>query len=260
MTRLRLLTLVVALALIGGAAVTAQNRASSTISVLSTNAITGPLTALAAQFEQATGTKVAIEFETSPAIARRLAAGQISGKDVLVLSSTVADQAIKDGKASGETRAAIGKVGVGAVVRRGAAKPDISSVDALKATLRQADALLYSQGTSGIVFEKLMQGFGMADLLKTKGVQTATGDLMLKRLSSGRGNEIGFTQVSEIMRAEEHGEVTLVGPLPAAVQGYTAFDAVVMTGSSAPAAATAFVRTLTAPAARKLLASNGWEF
>jgi molybdate transport system substrate-binding protein len=258
---MRHLALCAAVLTLGLALPAAQGRPAPALAVLSTNAITGPLTELAGQFERQSGTKVTIEFETSPAIARRLAAGQVAGKDVLVLSAAVADQAVKEGKALADSRASLGKVGVGAVVRRGAARPDVSSVDALKASLRQADALLYSQGTSGLVFEKLMQDFGMADLLKTKGVQTATGDLMLQRLAAGRGSEIGFTQVSEIMRSEaEHGAVTLVGPLPASVQGFTSFDAVVMAASPSATEARAFIRTLTTPAARRILAANGWQF
>lgn len=255
-------------------------RQGTSISVVSTNAITGPLLALAESHRRETGTDVKVQFDTSPSIARRLASGDLARVDVLIAATAAVDQAIKDGKAMAGSRAAVGKVGVGVVIRRGARRPDISSADAVKASMLNADAIMYSQGTSGVYIEKLLQDLGIAGQVKGKTVQLATGDAMLERLAAGPVGsrseptsqrwpdgplprtvlEIGFTQVSEIMRAEAEGRVTLIGPLPAAIQYYTVFDAVVMTGSRAPDAARAFVRALTSPAARKVLAANAWEF
>jgi molybdate transport system substrate-binding protein len=235
-------------------------RQGSVISVVSTNAITGPLLALAESHRRETGTDVKVEFDTSPSIGRRLASGDLARVDVLIAATAAVDQAVKDGKAMAGSRAALGKVGVGVVIRRGARRPDISSADAVKASMLSADAIMYSQGTSGVYVEKLLQNLGIAGEVKGKTVQTLSGDAMLERLAAGRGNEVGFTQVSEIMRADEQGRVSMIGPLPAAIQYYTEFDAVVMSGARAPDAARAFVRALTAPAARKVLAANGWEF
>ena len=246
--------------LVAGFGVSALFGQGSVISVVSTNAITGPLLALAESHRRETGTDVKVQFDTSPSIARRLASGDLAPVDVLIAATATVDQAIKDGRAIAGSRAAVGKVGVGVVIRRGARRPDISSADAVKASMLNADAIMYSQGTSGVYIEKLLQDLGIAGQVKAKTVQTATGDAMLERLAAGRGNEVGFTQVSEIMRAEAEGRVTLIGPLPAAIQYYTVFDAVVMTGSRAPDAARAFVRALTSPAARKVLAANAWEF
>jgi hypothetical protein len=83
---------------------------------------------------------------------------------------------------------------------------------------------------------------------------------MVERIEQSRGNEIGMTQISEIALAAEEagGALVYVGPLPAAVQHYTTFDAVTMVG--APAAAHAFVRSLGTEPARSLLAANNWKF
>ena len=81
----------------------------------------------------------------------------------------------------------------------------------------------------------------------------------MERLGAGLGNEIGFTMISEIKLGEVHGG-SLVGPLPAAVQRYTVFDAVVMSGSQVPEVARAFVGVIGAPAARQTFAASGWEF
>jgi len=153
----------------------------------------------------------------------------------------------------------VGKIGLGVAMSRNARRPDVSSVDALKASLLQADAVLYSRGASGLLIEKLLQDMGIADQLKAKTAQLATGGDVMQRLGKASGTEIGFTMVSEIKQGEAHGG-RLVGPLPPAAQTYTTYDAVVMSGARAPEAARAFVRAITTPAARQVFAAAGWEY
>ena len=249
MKRILLLSLMIAMAV--GPLSAAQ------ISTLATLAVEGPLRALAKEFKQQTGNDVNVQVDTSPNITRRLAAGEVP--DVLIAAAGTVDQAIKAGKAVADSRAPLGKIGVGVAMSRGGRRPDISSVDALKASLLQADAVLYSQGASGAYVERMLRDIGIADQIKAKTAQLATGGDVMERLGAGRGNEVGFTMVSEIKHGEAHGG-SLVGPLPAAIQSYTAYDAVVMSGSGATDAARAFVRVLAAPAARQMLAAGGWEF
>jgi molybdate transport system substrate-binding protein len=232
----------------------------STITVLATNAIVGPLTTIVEEQNRRNGPQIKVEFDTSPSINRRFAAGTIVGVSVLVAAAGTVDQAIKDGRAIADSRVRVGRVGVGVAIRRGGARPDISSVDALKASILEADAVVYSQGASGVYVAQLLDTLGLMPLLKGKAVQVPSGADMVERVAASQRNEIGMTQISEITRAAEEtqGALEYVGPLPAAIQNYTAFDAVAMTGASQDARA--FVKSLTAPAARKLLAANAWEF
>jgi molybdate transport system substrate-binding protein len=235
---------------------------SGAISVLATNAIVGPLTTIVEQHNKAKGPQIKVEFDTSPSINRRFAAGTITGVHVLVAANGTVDQAIKDGKAIADTRVRVGRVGVGVVVRRGATRPDIATVDALKASLLRADAIVYSQGASGVYVAQLLDKLGLMAQVKSKAVQLTTGADMIERVEKSKGNEIGMTQISEITRAAEEtkGAIVYVGPLPPAVQNYTIFDAVVMTAAPNAEAARAFVKSLAEPPARKLLAANAWEF
>jgi molybdate transport system substrate-binding protein len=236
------------------------SRPAGAVSVLATNAIIGPLTALADDYRKQTGVEVQLAFETSPAIARRLAAGEVAGVDVLILATAAADQALKDGTALDGSRVHVGRSGVGIAIRRGARRPDVATVEALETSLQQADRVLYTQGASGVYVEKLLHTLGIAEQLKGRSQQLTTGDAMLERLAAGAGSEIGFTQVSEIKRGEGLWTVSFVGPLPETVQNYTSFDAVVMSKSRVSDAARAFVRTLATPAARALIADSGWVF
>ena len=229
--------------------------AAADITTLATAAAQGPIQALEKSYQQP-GHAVHVTFETSPNIAKRLAAGE--NPDVLVAQASAIDQMVKDGRAVAATRASIGRIGVGVAMGKGASRPDISSVDGLKASLLKADAVVFSQGASGLLVEQMLQKIGVADQIKTKIVQLPTGNDVMKRLGTGSGNQVGFTMVSEIKLGESYGG-SLVGPLPAAVQTYTSYEAVVMSKAADPDAARAFVRAITTPAAQQVFAAAGWS-
>jgi molybdate transport system substrate-binding protein len=227
------------------------------ISTLASGATQGPLDQVAKTFEQESGHQVAIQFDTSQNIARRLAGGETP--DVLIASVAGVDQAIKEGKAIAATRAPVGKIGIGVAMPRAGRRPDLSSADALKASILQADAVVITQGASAVFVEKMLAGMGIVDRIASKIVRVPTGAAVMQRLGAARTNELGFTMISEIKFGESQGAM-LVGPLPAAIQTRTAYDAVVMTSAASPDAARAFVRAIGGAPARKLLAAAGWEY
>jgi len=153
-------------------AVGAVPAAAATVSALATRAIEVALVRLAAQYREQTGHEVTIRFDTSPGLARRVTAGESA--DVLVASASVVDQAIKDGRIVANTRREIGRIALGVATRRGVPPPDVSSVDALVAALRRADAVLYSKGTSGLYIEQMLAKLGLDAQLKEKAVQNST--------------------------------------------------------------------------------------
>jgi molybdate transport system substrate-binding protein len=226
------------------------------LSTLATQAVEAALTTFARDYRQQTGTDVQISFDTGPNLARRVAAGEAA--DILIAPAAVVDQAITDGRAVGASRVEIGRVAVGVATRRGVPRPDISSVEALKTALLEADAVVYSQGTSGLYIQQMLADLGLTEQLTGKARQLASGAVAMARIGAGTGNEIGFTMISEIKAAEAKG-VVLVGPLPAAVQHYTTYAAAVMTRSSSAGAARAFLGYIRSPAARNVLAATGWE-
>jgi molybdate transport system substrate-binding protein len=227
------------------------------LSTLASGATQGPLEQVAKAFEQQSGHRVTIQFDTSQNIARRLAAGE--APDVLIASVAGVDQAIQDGKAIAGTRAPVGKIGVGVAVPRGGRRPDLSSADTLKASILQADAVVFTLGASGVFVDKMLADMGIADRIRAKVVRVPTGAAVMARLGAARTNEIGFTMISEIKFGESSG-ASLAGPLPAAIQTMTAYDAVVMSSAGAPDAARAFVRAIASPSAKQLLAAAGWTF
>lgn len=226
------------------------------LSVLASGAVQGAIAALQPALA-GEGLRPSIQFETSQTIARRLAAGDTP--DVLIAQAAAIDQAVADGKAIAATRASIGRIGIGVAVAAGAASPDVSTVAALASAVSAADLIVVSRGASGAHVETALAAMPLARPLDGRVVREPRGDDVMKKLAASGGRAIGFTMISEIKFGESHG-ARYVAPLPAAIQTYTPYDVVVMTGSREQEAARAFVRAITTPQAREIFARNGWEF
>jgi len=244
----RLLTLVLLL--------TAVPAAAQDLAVLSGGSSRGTLTELAQTFQRQSGHAVAVTFDTTPGINRRLGAGE--SPDVLVAATAVIDEAIRSGRAIADTRLSLGRVGSAVGISRGDPKPDVSTVDALKAALMKAEHVLITQGASGTSALKMLEGMGILAAVKPKIVEVESGAALAERLGTTRG-ELGLGYISELIYGESKGGGTLVALLPRALQSYAAYDAVVMTSATQPQLARDFVRTLASPEARKSLVANGWE-
>lgn len=225
------------------------------VTVLSAGAVEPGLRAFADVVRKQTGDDLAIQFNTAPRIAQRLAAGERF--DVLISPPAVIAKAAQDGKVDAATRTAVGKVGVGVVVRGDAPLPAIGSVDALKATLLAADSVVYNQASTGLYLEKLFAELGIADALKAKTTRYPDGAAVMEHVLRGKGNEVGFGAITEIRMYEAKG-LRLAGPLPAAVQNYTSYEAVLMSGTASPAAKAALAIMAT-PAGRAAFLAGGVE-
>ena len=103
------------------------------LKVLSGNGARAAVRELCEQFERASGHKVTVHFEVNAALEKKIAAGEPF--DVAVLNPQPLDASIKNGKVVAASRAVIGRIGLGAAVKAGAPKPDISTVDRFKAAL-----------------------------------------------------------------------------------------------------------------------------
>jgi molybdate transport system substrate-binding protein len=224
------------------------------IKVLSGGAVEPGLEAFKHQVRREMGHELKIQFNTAPQIAKRLASGDVY--DILISPPGVIEAAIKQGKVVADTRVLVGRVGAGIIVRTGASAPDIKTADAFKQALLGADSVVYNTASTGIYLDKLFAKMGIAEQLKTKTTRHATGAAVLEHVIKGKGNEIGFGAITEIKLYEAKG-LRFVGPLPAEIQNYTSYDAVMMTGATSVDAARAVLRYLATPAAKAAFVSGG---
>jgi molybdate transport system substrate-binding protein len=222
------------------------------INVLSGQAVEPGLVVAIDTFRKQTGTNVKITFATAPEIRRRVEAGETT--DVVIAPPAVLDDLANSGKVDGTARVPVGRVGVGVVIRDGAPKPDVSTTDALKRAVLDADSVIYNRASSGLFVEGLLQRLGLAEQIQAKTKRYAGTD-MIEPLIKGKGKEIGFMPVAEILHFRGRG-LQLVGPLPADIQNYTSYAA---EPASKSEVARAFVRFLGSPVAKGIFVAAGIE-
>src|SRR5262245_35341858 len=191
------------------------------INVLSGAAVEPALIVAADVFRKRTGNNVKITFATTPEIRRLIGAG--ATPDVVIAPPAALDELAKAGKIDDAAQVSLGKVGIGVVVRDGAPRPDVSTTDALKRAVLDADFVVYNRASSGLYVEGLLQRLGLAELIQAK-TKRYIGTDMIEPLIHGQGKEIGFMPVVQILNWRGRG-LQLVGPLPAEIQNYTTYAA-----------------------------------
>ena len=223
------------------------------INVISTQATEEAYKELVAQFEKASGHKVTTFFSGTLNVQKKLAAGE--PYDMIIMAGPAIDEQIKLGKAVVGSRVDLAASGTGLAVRKGAAKPDISSVDAFKKTLLSVKSIGYSTGPSGLYMLSVFEKLGIADQVKGKLKQTPSGVFVGTLIANGDA-EVGFQQISELVH---FAGIDYVGPLPGDLQRMTMFSAGIHSGAKQAEAARALVKFLSAPAAAPVIRKHGLE-
>jgi molybdate transport system substrate-binding protein len=228
------------------------------LNVMTSGGFTAAYKIIGPKFAAATGNTLDTQLGPSmgkapEAIPNRLARGEHA--DVVIMVGYALDDLIKQGKVDPASRVELADSRIGLVVREGAPKPDISSVEGLKKTLLDAQSVAYSDSASGVYIEQqLFKKLGVEDQLKPKakmipkipvGSVVATGDYQL-----------GFQQVSELLPVSG---VSFVGKIPESVQSVTRFAAGIPVSAQHPKEAKALLDYLAAPAAQADVQATGLD-
>ena len=223
------------------------------ITVLSGGAVEPGLHAAARAFEKQTGHTVKITFNTTPQIRKRVGAGETF--DVVI----VPPAAVKDFAAAGKVEAGgvdIGKVGMGVVIRPGAPVPDIANAEAIKRTVLEAESIVFNRASSGLYFEGLLKKMGVYEQIEAKAARYATGAEVMEHVLKGKGKEVGFGPITEILQYRDKG-LRLVGPLPAEINSIVMFTAGVSAASPNQQAARDLIKLLKSPGAKPVIKAKG---
>jgi molybdate transport system substrate-binding protein len=230
--------------------------AQEPVRVLATGVFANALESLAAPFEVARGIKIQITIGNAGEVAARVAAGEPAD---LVMASSAGIKALAKQNAVAADEVVIGKMRLGVAIRTGAAAPDLSSTEALKALLLSADKIAYIDpnggGTAGPAFEKIFVSLGVADAVHAKAVLGKTGKEIVTAVASGSAT-IGMTQASELVGANG---VAFAGYLPDAQNLTTVYSAALATRSANPKAASAFLEFVTSPIGTDQFRRAGWD-
>jgi molybdate transport system substrate-binding protein len=228
----------------------------ATIRIMSGGAPKEIFLQLTPAFERQSGHKVDYVFAVMSALRDKLAAGEKA--DVLVMPTNILDGYQKDNVVRAQGRAILGLVSVNAVVRTGAAKPDLSTPEKVKQAMLGSRAITHATPgatPSGTHMGKLVEQLGIGDAMKGKIIHRPALEGGVQLVASGEA-EIGFYPKSEVVNTDG---LSVVGPLPAAIQLTTIYGAAVTATSPAPDAATAFIKFMSDPAHRDAWAHAGFD-
>jgi molybdate transport system substrate-binding protein len=223
------------------------------VKVMSDGPLEPALLQIAEAFRRESGNQVEFVFGTSPVVHKKVADGEIA--DVLIIQPNFIAELVKAGKVVPGDYPVVGRVGFGLAARANAPARDISSTEAFKQALLNADSVIFNNVASGNYFGKVLERLGIAEAMKPKVVRLDP-FAVFNRVIEGKGNDIGVGAIPLINTTKG---LRLLGPLPAEVQSHIVYAAAPMTSATSPQAGKAFISFLASPAAKDALAANGVE-
>ena len=227
--------------------------AQEKIKVLSDGPLRPALIEIGEAFRRETGNQVEFVFGTSPVVHKKVADGEIA--DVLIIQPNFVAELVKAGRVVAGEHPVVGRVGFGLTVRADAPARDISTTEAFKQTLSNADSLIFNNVASGNYFATVLERLGISEAVKAKVVRLDP-LAVYDRVLQGKGNDIGVGVIPLINTAKG---LRLLGRLPAEIQSYIVYAAAPMTSSTSPRAGRAFIYFLASPGAKAAFVDNGVE-
>lgn len=246
------------LAAFAGLALLSSSVFAADIRVVTSGAFTEAYKKLVPIYEQASGHKVISAYGASignapDSIPSRFARGEPF--DLVILSEGGLEALAQQGKIVPGSRVDLARSQIGAAVRKGTPKPDISTVEALKQTLLNAKSVAYSASASGTYLStELFPKLGVQERLQVTGRK-----ILSERVGAvvARGDaELGFQQVSELIYFQE---LDFVGTLPPEVQQTIFFSAGLVAGSGQQEAARHLAAFLASPAVAEIVRATGLD-
>jgi len=194
------------------------------IQVITSGAFAEALKDLVPEYEKQSSNKVIISYGSSmgaapDSIPSRLAKGEQF--DVLILAAPALDGFIKSGVVRSGTRVDLVASVMGAVVKTGAPKPDISTMSGLKSALLNAKSVAYSASASGVYLStELFPKMGISEQMD-KTARKIYSERVASVVARGEA-DLGFQQVSELLPIPG---VDFIGELPPEAQKTVLFSA-----------------------------------
>src|SRR3954469_25839876 len=154
------------------------------VRVLSSVAVKAVLEALAPEFARTSKATLAPEFGIAAGLKTRIEGGE--SFDVAILTPAMLDDLAAKGLIESSPRPVVARSGLGLMVKAGAAKPDVRSVEAFKRTLLNARAISYvPNSASGAAFLATLDKLAITDAVKAKEKTATSGDAVRETITSG---------------------------------------------------------------------------
>jgi molybdate transport system substrate-binding protein len=223
------------------------------LKVLATGAHIDSFKEIVPQFERESGHKLTVKYDATPVAIKNIEAGEAF--DVAVTINGPMNEAAKRGFFAEGERPVVSTVGLGAAVRAGAPKPDISSPEAFKQTLLKAKSVsILPESVNGKHFISVFERLGISEEMKAKIVAQKAPSDVAGAVAKGEAELALY--ISNGLRAPG---VDYVGPVPAEFEQKLVFTAAVGAKAKEPQAANEFIKHLTSPAAIAVMKANGLD-
>jgi molybdate transport system substrate-binding protein len=220
------------------------------LQVLAGSGIAAPLDEVVAQFQQTTGHKVVIRYGTAPQLVKMATTTPF---DLGVVPREVFKDAAARAQFPPGATPDVARIGVGVAVRAGAAKPDISTPEALKRTLTNAQSIAsIPASATGVQLAEVYAQLGIAEEMKAKTKAQPTPPQIADAVANGDAELAVF-----ILNVLSDPRLDVVGPFPAEIQRWVVYTAAVAIGSKEPEAAKAFIAYLMSPAGAAAIKAKG---
>jgi molybdate transport system substrate-binding protein len=217
------------------------------LKVLAGGATTAIMGELVPQFERATGHKLSVQFAGTPELIKLATSAPFDLGFVPVDVMKDADARARFGPTID-----IARVGFGVAIRAATPKPDVSTPDALKATLLKAQSVtLYPESAAGAYVLKTFERLGIGDVMKTK-VKPQPPGKIAETVAKGDA-ELGVFLTNVLIAPG----VELAGPFPADLQQDLVFVGAVAANTKEADAARVFVAYLKTPEAMAVIKAKG---
>lgn len=226
---------------------------TTVIRAISSMATRQVLAELAAAYEQRGDWLVQIESVGGVDAARRVQEGEHF--DAVVLASDAIDKLMASGATVAGSKVDLVHSPVAVAVRAGARAPDIATEDQLRRAVQSAAGIGYSTGPSGTALMRLFQRWGIDGEIEPRLVQAPPG-VPVGTLVARGDVALGFQQLSELIHLDG---ITVVGPLPAAVQIITTFSGAQCAASSQAGAVRRLLAFMASPDADSAKRRHGME-
>ena len=228
------------------------------ITFLCANNLEQAMLELLPEFQQASGHNIKVTYASIGTNTERVR--KEADADLAIVSLPQWESLQKEGKLAAGPRVVISKIGIGVFAKKGAPRPDISSVDAFKRSLLNANSIALGDPKAGapvsVYLLPLFERLGiMGDISPKFRFTDAPGPFAIIDVVTKGDAEIGFTQVTNILASPD---VDFLGPLPAEIQNFTIFTAAIPAHAKQAEAANALVQFLRSPRAITVLKSKGF--
>lgn len=239
------------------AALVAPGASFAQIKVMASGGFSPALHNLLPEFQRRTGIQVSTASGSSQGngpqtIGSQLRAG--AQADMVIMAREGLDVLIEEGRVVEGSAVDLAKTPIGVSMRAGAAKPDLSTVDAFKRALLAAKVVAVPSSTTGIyLVGELLPRLGLAEAITVK--STPRGAAAVGMVAAGEA-VFSMQPVSEILHVPG---VELAGLIPSEVQYISVFSAGIVRGSQQREACERLIAFLKSGDAADAIKNTGME-